>query len=151
MATLDEVRRELDKDELDYPELALALGPGALPHLKALVAEDVPRIASKAAYLTALIEGGNSREVIALAAGSRHDVVRVAAAAAAAALPAGHGVEITLRLLDDADEGVRIRALKSAATIGDPAFSTRLRRMAEGDPAPSVRSLSADVAAGLRR
>jgi HEAT repeats len=150
MATLDEVRQEVDKDELDYPELALALGPDALPHLKALVAEDVPRIASKAAYLASLIEGGAAQEVIALAAASRHDVVRVAAAAAAASLPADKGVEITLRLLEDADEGVRIRALKSAATIGDPAFSARLRGMAAGDPAPHIRSLSADVAAGLR-
>ena len=48
MATLDEVRKEIDKDELDYPELALSLGAAALPQLQALVAEDEPRIASKA-------------------------------------------------------------------------------------------------------
>ena len=29
MATLDEVRKELDKDELDYPELALDLWRGS--------------------------------------------------------------------------------------------------------------------------
>src|SRR5260370_34212555 len=87
MATLDEVRKEIDKDELDYPELALALGPGALPQLQALVAEDEPRIASKAAYLAGLISEGNAHDIVAMAARSRHDVVREAAAAAAAQLP----------------------------------------------------------------
>ena len=31
MAKLEEIRRELDKDELDYPALALAYGEAALP------------------------------------------------------------------------------------------------------------------------
>src|SRR5215211_79879 len=101
MATLDDVRRELDKDELDYPELAESLGPEVLPHLQTLVAEDEPRIASKAAYLAGLLAAPKSKQVVALAAGSRHDVVRVSAAAALASLPAAQATDIAEQLLAD--------------------------------------------------
>src|SRR3954462_14341636 len=99
MASLDEVRRKLDKDELDYPELAGELGAEAIPELETLVAEDDPRIASKAAYLAALISDSSSKQVVAMAAGSRHDVVRVSAAAALALLPADDATDIAEQLL----------------------------------------------------
>jgi hypothetical protein len=151
MATLDEVRKELDKDELDYPELAHEYGAAVLPHLKALVAEDEPRIASKAAYLAGIIAGDASLEVVAQAAQSRHDVVRVAAAAAAPSLPAEQGANVTAQLLDDADAGVRIRAMKSAATIDSPALAQRLKAMSEQDNDPDVRGLAASTYQRMRR
>ena len=146
MATLEEIRLELDKDELDYPELALAYGEAALPHLHAIVAEDEPRIASKAAYLAALIAGEGAKDVVALAARSRHAVVRVAAAAAISALPASDAVAIASQLLHDTDTGIRIMAAKSAAKIGDPALRADLLRMAADDPEPYARELAAGVA-----
>lgn len=151
MATLDDIRRDLDADELDYPALAQAHGTAALPHLRKLVAEDEPRIASKAAYLAGLIAGGESKEVVALAAQSRHDVVRVAAAAAAAVLPAPEAVEITSLLLGDPDPGVRVRAMKSAATVDSPALIERLETLAAGDPELHVRDFAAGVARKMRQ
>jgi HEAT repeat protein len=151
MATLDEVRKEIDKDELDYPELALALGPGALPQLQALVAEDEPRIASKAAYLAGLISEGNSHEIVALAARSRHDVVRVAAAAAAAKLPTQHAVSVTSQLLKDSEPGVRIRAMKSAATIDEPALAAQMKTMGEQDKDPHVRTYATGAYPKMRQ
>lgn len=149
MATLDEVRSELDKDELDYPELASELGPDALPHLETLVAEDEPRIASKAAYLAGLIAGPTSKQVVALAAGSRHDVVRVSAAAALALLPAAQATDIAEQLLADPDIGVRARAAKSAVALGEPILSERVRAMADEDTDPSMRELAAELAKRL--
>jgi HEAT repeat protein len=151
MPTLEEVRKELWKDELLYPELALSYGADALPHLKTLVAEDDPRIAPKAAYLAGIIDAKASHEVVAQAAKSRHDVVRVAAAAVAAALPAEHSVSITSLLLGDADAGVRIRAMKSAATINSPALAGRLKTMSEQDDDPHVRGLAASTYQQMRR
>ena len=92
-----------------------------------------------------------SHEVVALAAQSRHDVVRVAAAAAAPALPAEQGVSVTSQLLDDADAGVRIRAMKSAATIDSPALAARLKTMSEHDNDPDVRGLAASTYQRMRR
>ena len=146
MASLEEVRRDLDKDELDYPALASELGTGALPHLETLVTEDEPRIASKAAYLAALIAGPTSDQVVGLAARSRHDVVRVAAAAALAALPAEKAGGIGEELLRDPDVGVRARAAKSAVALNDPALLELVQTMAEEDTEPSVRELAAGLA-----
>jgi hypothetical protein len=145
MANLIEIRRELDKDELDYPALARSLGEAALPHLKAIVTEDQPRLASKAAYLAGVIAGRTSHEVVAIAARSRHDVVRVAAAAAAATLPTNQGADIAAMLLQDADPGVRVRAAKSASKMRDTGLKARLRDMATHDPAPHVRNLAAEI------
>src|SRR5687768_11285560 len=141
MATLDEVRRELDKDELDYPALAQRLGPSALPELKALVAQDEPRIASKAAYLAGLIAGPTSQEVVALAAQSRHDVVRVAAAATLPMLPADQATVIAEQLIVDPDVGVRARAAQSAMQVGAPRLVTLVQTMAQQDPDAAVRDL----------
>lgn len=149
MPTLEEVRRELDKDELDYPALASKLGKEVLPELKALVIEDEPRIASKAAYLAGLISGEEAAHVVELASHSRHDIVRVSAAAAITTLPPNLTREIAERLLEDPDIGVRARALKSAARVGHPALSERVRRMAHEDPEASVRELAKELAGKL--
>jgi hypothetical protein len=147
MATLDEVRKEIDKDELDYPELALSLGAAALPQLQALVAEDEPRIASKAAYLAGLISEGNAHDIVALAARSRHDVVRVAAAK----LPTQHAVSVTSQLLKDSEAGVRIRAMKSAAAIDEPALAAQMKTMGEQDKDPHVRTYAAGAYSKMRQ
>ena len=146
MPSLEEVRRELDKDELDYPALARRLGAETLPGLQTLVAEDEPRIASKAAYLAGLIAGPTSHEVVSLAAHSRHDVVRVAAAATLATLPVQHATTIAELLLSDPDIGVRARAVQSAARLDQAPLAELVQNMADHDPEPSVRALAARLA-----
>lgn len=151
MATIADIRQELDKDELNYPTLAQTYGVDALPQLRTLVAEDEPRIASKAVYLAAVIAGENSKEIVALAAQSRHEVVRVAAAAAAAMLPVTQAVEITSSLLGDTDPRVRVRAMKSAATVNSPILIERLETMAIHDPEVHIRDFAAGVAGRMRQ
>jgi hypothetical protein len=145
MATIQEIRHELDKDELDYSALAAAYGEAILPQLKAIVVEDYPRLASKAAYLAGLLAGETSQEIVALAARSRHDVVRISAASVAASLPTPSAVEITTTLLQDPDPGVRGRAAKSAGKMGNKALSARLRTMATQDTDSHVRALATDL------
>jgi len=145
MPSLDEVRRELDKDELDYPALATQLGPGSLRELHELVTEDEPRIASKAAYLAGLIAGPTSHEVVSLAAGSRHDVVRLAAAATLPTLPVEQATGIAEALLSDPDVGVRARAVQSAAKLDQSPLADQVRAMAEDDPEPGLRDLAASL------
>lgn len=142
MTSLAEVRLALDKDELDYPALAEELGQEAVEQLHTLVAEDEPRIASKAAYLAALIGGPTSHEVVSLAAGSRHDAVRVSAAAVLDKLSADRGGRIAERLLSDPDVGVRARAAKSALKVKDPKMTELVRAMAEHDSHPDLRALA---------
>jgi HEAT repeat protein len=142
MPTVDEVRRDLDKDELDYFSLAAELGEGALDQLEALVMEDEPRIASKAAYLAAMISGSTSARVVDRAAGSRHDVVRVSAAASLGLLPVDEAAGVAARLLGDTDSGVRAKAARFAVQSKGPDLVERVRRMAAEDNEPAVRQLA---------
>lgn len=141
----DALRRALDRDELDYPALAAEAGPGAVDDLEALVAEDQPRIASKAAYLASLLQAEGVERVVDLAAHSRHDVVRVSAAAALGSLAQDQAEPVARRLLADPDPGIRARAVKSAARVGG-ATRRHLRRIADEDDDPDVRSLAGDLA-----
>jgi hypothetical protein len=140
----DELRAALDRDELDYPALAAEAGPGSMDDLEALVAEDEPRIASKAAYLASLVDADHCDRVVDLAAHSRHDVVRASAAAALGSLPQDTAEPIANNLLADADAGIRARTVKSLrASRG--ALRDSLRTVAEEDDDPDVRRLAADL------
>lgn len=140
----DELRAALDRDELDYPALAAEAGPGSMDDLEALVAEDEPRIASKAAYLASLVDPDASDSVVGLAARSRHDVVRASAAAALAVMSQDRATPIAETLLADADTGIRARAVKSLGESRD-SYTESLRTVAEEDDDPDVRRLAADL------
>lgn len=148
--TLDEVRAMLDVDEPDYPGFARRLDASDVASLRALVAEDEPRIASKAAYLASLLPEAGSVEVVDLAGQSRHPVVRVAAASGLAALDAASARPIARRLLTDLDPGVRARAIRSVVALDDRALTDDVRRRATDDDHPDVRALAADLTAEPR-
>ena len=161
MATLDDVRVVLGQDELDYPALAASFGPDVLPQLAELVAEDDPRIAPKATYLAGLVAGADATadadatasagsavaagEVLALAARSRFDVTRVAAATALQFLPAEQATPVADRLLGDPDMGVRAYAVRSAVQVGGTDLTDRVRQIAQEDAEEPLRALAADL------
>jgi HEAT repeat protein len=137
----DELRKALDRDELNYPRLAEEAGPESIEDLEALVAEDEPRIAPKAAYLAGLINAEGSDRVVHLAARSRHDVVRASAAAALGSLTEAGATPIAERLLVDPDAGIRARTVKSVGTIGGE-LQRSLQKVAEEDDDRGVRELA---------
>jgi hypothetical protein len=124
------VRALLDLDEPRYAEAA-KLGAKAIPHLRTLVREGDPMLASKATYLASLIRSGGALDVVKAAAESSEPTVRVAAAAAARNLPAAATDEVLASLSSDEDAGVRKTALRAtAASVAAPPLS------AEKGPAP---------------
>ncbi|GEK22893.1 HEAT repeat domain-containing protein [Cellulomonas xylanilytica] len=143
----DELRKALDRDELNYPALAAEAGPDAIDDLEALVAEDDPRIAPKAAYLAGLIDAEGSERVVDLAARSRHDVVRASAAASLASLTQDRASAIADRLLADPDAGIRARAVKSVGSLGGD-LRASLRKVADEDDDPDVRDLARELGPG---
>ncbi|MFC7613672.1 HEAT repeat domain-containing protein [Actinokineospora soli] len=142
MVTMQDVRRRLDADEVDYAEAA-ALGPDALPHLAALAVSDDTVLASKAVYLASVIGGDRSADIVAEAAQRGDPVVRVAAAAALRNLPVGDFERVGDALLDDDDPGVRKVAIGSVASADAPALTAKVRRAAEEDPEDYVRDTAA--------
>ena len=139
--TLQQVLRQLDIDEPNYAALA-ALGPDALPHLAILVRGEDPGVASKAAYLASLIQSDDSIEVIASAAASPNDAVRVAAATGLRNVPTSQALPWADRLLDDADAGVRQQALRSVARLGMETLEPKVKLMASRDSVPALRQLA---------
>jgi hypothetical protein len=128
--TMAKVRALLDLDEPKYGEAA-KLGAKAIPHLKTLVREGDPMLASKATYLASLIQSDQAPDVVKAAAESSNPVVRVAAAAAARNLPDAATEEVLASLSTDEDAGVRKAAVRAAAaSAAAPPLS------AEKGPAP---------------
>jgi HEAT repeat protein len=145
-----DIRRELSKDdELDYLALASDLGPDAIPALRDLVHDEVPRIAASAAYLAGLIAAPASRQVVEEAVESREAVVRVAAAATLPTLAGRDVTGMAKKLLLDDDVGVRARAVRAAAWFDDQAIAERVRVIAADDPEPALRELAARILAKM--
>jgi len=150
-----DIRRQIDVDEPNYPELAARLGLGAVPHLRALI--DDPAVAAKAIYLLSLLPSAESLGGIAVAARSADDSVRVAAAAALGnitSLPAfdadpAQAEGTVRRLLTDPDPGVRKVALRSARAVGPQAVRAALERMASEDPDSQLRRAAQDTLTDL--
>jgi HEAT repeat protein len=140
MVTKEQVVEALSPDELDYPGIAAALGPEALPVLAELVVGPRPDLAAKATYLAALIPGKGQTEALMLAARSSEPTVRLASATSLESLPDPVATELAPDLLRDADVGVRHHAAKHAARVAaHPAVRAALGRLARDDPNPTLR------------
>ena len=150
--TLQDVLKQLDRDEPDYAALT-ALGPDAVPHLATLVRSGDPGIASKAAYLASLIQTDESVDALSSAVASPHEVVRVAAAAGLRNLPGPQAARLADRLLDDGDAGVRKVTLNAVGRLGLGSLEAKVRSMASSDVEGALRAVArqelARLAAGV--
>lgn len=143
--TMQDVRRWLDPEEVDYAGAKAALGPGAFPHLLVLVTGPDAALAAKAAYLAGLISGDGAEPVVRAAAQSSTPAVRVAAASTARHLPERSTVALLDLLEGDADAGVRKVLVKSASALRTPMILNRVRRMVDRDPDEMIRGLKGHV------
>jgi hypothetical protein len=136
---MEDVKAALYPEELDYPKVAQQLGAAALPHLEKIIGGSDASLAAKAAYLAGLIGGEQSAPAVAKAARSTQAVVRVAAAAAAAHLPAEHSEPVLLQLVDDADPGVQKLAMRSAPAAMSDALRARVTTLKAAFASPATK------------
>lgn len=120
---IEQVKAALNPEEPDYPKAAKELGADALPHLEAIIGGNDTMLAAKATYLAGLIGG---EKAVAKAARSGQASLRVAAAAAAAHLPAEHSESVIADLVDDVDAGVQKVAVRSAPAKMSDALRARV-------------------------
>jgi HEAT repeat protein len=144
--TLEKVRDELEAEEPDYVRLA-ALGPDALPHLLTLVQEAHENISAKAAYLASLIASEQSVAVLAEAAKSPIDTVRIAAASGLRNIEPAAASPILDTILGDADVGVRKAALRSTRELGVSLARERVEQVSREDPVEALRRLALEMLA----
>jgi HEAT repeats len=142
--TSDQVRELLDPIEPDYDRVP-ALGPDALPHLRALVDADDALLAAKAAWAASLLKGDDAAAILERAATRRDPTVRVAAAAALRNLPAKTATPAVRQLLADDDRGVRAKALASISPTVLKQVRPEVERIGETDPDPAVSEIARRV------
>lgn len=152
MTTREELVAALEPDEVDYDRIVRYIGPEASSLLPELIAGDRLDIAAKAVSLAGLLESDERLSILETAARSPHGVVRVAAAAATASLPAREAEQLVPRLLDDADPSVRKLAIRAAAPVSQHApVREALERVRAYDPVDALResavALAGDVEA----
>jgi HEAT repeat protein len=146
--TMKQVRAALEVEEPKYSEVA-KLGGDALPHLRKLVADENPLLASKATYLAGLIDAKGSGDVVAQAAQSDHVVVRVAAANSAQHVSDADAA-LFEGLLADNDAGVRKAAVKAIGSADRGDLKPLVQQLAQGDTAEPIRDLAAATAKTLK-
>jgi HEAT repeat protein len=78
--TMEQVLNILSPDEPNYQEAAAKLGPAALPHLEDLIKSEDSLLASKATYLTSLIDDDRTISILNKASKSKYPEVRIATA-----------------------------------------------------------------------
>lgn len=142
--TMEQVRSQLDSDEPDYAQAA-GLGPEALPHLEELSKGEDLMLASKAVYLTGLVQHERSASVLAEAASSDDPRLRVAAASAAGHLAADSASDVLLPLVADDDQGVRRVALKAVPAQPKPELRSTIEDLRTSDPDEAIRNLSQET------
>jgi hypothetical protein len=135
--TLEDVIRQLDREEPDYAQAA-RLGPEALPHLRQILRGDNLGLAAKAACLAGAVNADESADILETAARHYDPVVRVAAAASArnlTRLP----TSLAAILLDDPDPGVRKWVLKTLEAHDPRGVKSKVEKIMTDDPEVSLR------------
>ena len=148
--SLSQVRALLDADEPDYTALS-KLGPQLLPHLKVLISSGDEHYATKATSLASRIPHDRAVELLGDAAKSPSSLIRLAVAGAMRNLLKPAGAVVLMRLLDDADAGVRKLAVKSSVLRSNSALLSKIGSLSRSDPVPAVRSLAARALTRVRR
>lgn len=141
----DQLVAALSASEPDYREIAAGLGREAGPWLRELAVRDDGPLAARAVSLAAYLPAEVAVPVVGDAAAHPQPAVRVAAAAALAALGEA-GREPAARLLADADVGVRAWTLRSLEQAGVGSLRTQVAALAGSDPVPALREQAARLA-----
>ena len=144
--TLQNVKSELEPDELDYPAIAQKLGAEAIPYLKQLVDSPDPMTASKATYLASLIKNENAVAVLKHAATHAEPTVRVAAASGIRNLAETDADSLSDILIQDKDVGVRKTTLNSMSHIKSKKLTAKAKIVSEKDPEPLIREIANKIA-----
>lgn len=146
--TLQDVVRQLDRDEPDYAQVA-RLGSEALAHLGPMIQGNNIGLAAKAACLAGTMNMRESLPLLELAARHSDPVVRVAAAASARNM-----TRLTAKLatvfLEDVDPGVRKWGLRSLEVNQPRGLKTKVAKIVKNDPDMGLREQARKILDRLR-
>lgn len=141
---MNDVLAHLEPDEPNYAQAA-KLGPDALPYLKEIIDKPDVMLASKAAYLVSLIKSDKSISILEHAARNKEPIVRIAVASGIRNISERDANILLDKFIEDKDVGVRKVTLKSVAKFKSDLISSKVQKLLESDPEPSIRELASNV------
>ena len=139
--TDQELKFALDNEEPRYPEIAARLDESDLPRLRALAeGGDVAR-ATKAVYLASLIESDDADDIVARAAESGNELVRIASATALPNLSPPARERVAESLIQDSNPAVSKMVLR-AVDPASPSLMAKVRELETDSDHEEIRSLA---------
>jgi HEAT repeat protein len=141
---MNEVLAYLEPDEPNYAQAA-KLGPDALPYLKEIIDKQDVMLASKAAYLVSLIKSDESISILEYAALNKNPTIRLAVASGIRNISEKDANMLLDKFIEDKDVGVRKVTLKSVSKFKSNSIVSKVQKLLESDPEPSIRKLASDV------
>ena len=136
--TLEQLRIQLSDIEPDEG-MYYGIGPSEIPLLEQLLQDREVWMAARAVFALSRVPDSKAVAILSRAAADPRKEVRVAVAASASNLKPSDANNILLRLLTDADVGVRKFAVKAVSAAHSAAVHAKLRDLETRDPAPSIR------------
>jgi HEAT repeat protein len=141
--TLEQLRNQLSAIEPDEG-IYDGIGPSDIPLLEQLLQEPEAWMASRAVFALSKVPDARAATVLSRAVADPRQEVRVSVAASVGNLSPSLANGILLRLLADADLGVRKFAVQSVSEAHDAGVHAKLRDLENRDPAPPIREIAKD-------
>ena len=139
--TLQQLRNQLSAIESDEG-IYDGIGPSEIPLLEQLLQDNEAWMASRAVFALSRVPDIRAVTVLSRAAADPRPEVRVAVAASASILKPNDANDILLKLLTDAELGVRKFAVQSVSGTHNAGVHAKLRELATRDPAPLIRDIA---------
>jgi hypothetical protein len=139
--TDQELKFALDNEEPRYPEIAARLDESDIPRLRAFAEGGDVALATKAIYLASLIESDDADDIVARAAQSGNELVRIASATALPNLAPPARERVAGELIEDSNPAVSKLVLR-AVDPASPSLMAKVRALETGSAHEELRSLA---------
>ena len=139
--SLTELRAQLSEIEPSDATFA-GIDAADVEHLLAIMGDEEGWLAERAVYALSRIDSAGARQALLSAAEDPRMAIRVAAAVAAATVPAAQSDQMLLKLLADPQPGVRKFAVRAVSERNSEAVLRRVREISAADDDPRLQRVA---------
>ncbi|MBY0519835.1 MAG: hypothetical protein K2P79_05345 [Sphingomonas sp.] len=139
--TDEELKFALGNEEPQYGVIIVQLTPADIPRLQALAEGGDVSLASKAIYLASLLKEDAAHQIVARAAKSGNELLRVASATALQNLPTIARAQVAEMLIQDHNPSISKMVIR-AIDAPSPQLQQRLRDLETRSTVPELKQLA---------
>ena len=141
--SLTELRAQLSEIEPSDATFA-GIDAADVEHLLAIMGDEEGWLAERAVYALARFDSASARQALLSAAEDPRMAIRVAAAVAAATVPAAQSDQMLRKLLADPQPGVRKFAVRAVSDRNSEAVLRRVREISDTDENPRLQRVAGE-------